>query len=514
MSTTARRVRPLGAIVLATLGFSSQALLVKTLTHDSGIRPFQVIELRGWMQTAGCVLMFWAKGTSPRDWLGVTALQRRILCLRSFLGFLGISGGFSAIALLPLGDAATLSQTAPVWASILAVVFLKEPWHPLEALSAFGALCGVALVLRPAPVVALLGAGAVDEPSGGAALGDGSAALDPTRALGVACSLSGALSAAGVFVVVRYLGTVIKTPLPTVVLYQGIGQALAAPLGGLVTGEQWVLPTPRQWLMLGTIGVLGFWSQVCLTYGLQREKTATATLFRSTEVLFAFTWQATLAPSASEHHIMRTSVAGASLIVCSMLCVVAAKARREKRGAPRADEAAHDAGGLLPAHDPRTDGPDPEKELEAGAAQADSGAGWAKPDDGASGAHRNRAVGGVRAQLHAARHTRRAHAATYTELARDASSGSLRVELTPAAAATSRAAQPRSVGGAAGSDSDRPSTAQAGSCALPLGRVFAGRDSGAAEGAAASALPSGVAAAVPPMEGVPEAETEASRRLR
>lgn len=329
-----RRALPILAIVASSLGFSLQALLVKKLIVEGGIGTFQIIVFRGTMQAVFCVSALALWGVPSREWLGTQAVQIKMLCLRSALGFCGIAFGFLAISMLPLGDASTLMQSAPVWSSLMAVVFLGERWHCVEVLCAFGALLGVVLVMRPDPLVALLG--------GDPAAPSLAPSADGRRLLGSLCALAGAFSAGGVFVVVRWLGTVVQTRTPTVILYQALGQVILAPALVVASGQGWVLPSAGHGLQLVTVGCLGFASQLVLTYGLQREKSAVATPFKMTDVVFAFLWQATLVPRrAGERVVQATSVAGACVIIFSMTINVLAKLARDRDDAKR---------GLLPGH--------------------------------------------------------------------------------------------------------------------------------------------------------------------
>lgn len=322
-----RRLIPSACIVASSLGFSLQALLVQRLTSAGGLGTFQIIVFRGSTQALFCVLALAVSGAPAREWLGTSALHVKVLCLRSMLGFSGITFGFLAISMLPLGDASSLMQSAPIWSSLMAVAFLGERWHRVEILCALSALVGVALVMRPAPLAALL--------DGDAAPLAPLAEADDQRLLGSVCALCGAFSAGGVYVVVRWLGTVMTTRTPTVILYQALGQISLAPILVVASGQGWRAPTGGQWRELGAVGCLGFLSQYALTIGLKAEKTAVATPLKMTDVVFAFIWQATLVHHPpGEPRVASTSVAGACVILASMTANVCAKVSRD-RGAAR-----------------------------------------------------------------------------------------------------------------------------------------------------------------------------------
>ncbi|MBN9465903.1 DMT family transporter [Brevundimonas sp.] len=68
---------------------------------------------------------------------------------RSALGILSILCVFQTLTLLPLADATTLSFTAPVFATLLSFLILKEPVGPRRWAAVALGFVGVAVVMRP-----------------------------------------------------------------------------------------------------------------------------------------------------------------------------------------------------------------------------------------------------------------------------------------------------------------------------------------------------------------------------
>lgn len=71
--------------------------------------------------------------------------------LRGTIGVCGMQLWFYCVATLPLNDATALSFTAPIFTTIFAVLFLREPagWH--RWLAIFVGLVGALVIIRPNP---------------------------------------------------------------------------------------------------------------------------------------------------------------------------------------------------------------------------------------------------------------------------------------------------------------------------------------------------------------------------
>ncbi|KAJ1639766.1 hypothetical protein T492DRAFT_57341 [Pavlovales sp. CCMP2436] len=306
---------PLLAIVASALGFSIQALCVKTIMLEGGCGIFQLIFWRGIVLGLCCLAALAWLGVPVREFAGREAVHMRMNGLRGIAGFCALAFIFSAIALLPLGDQATLAQTASLWAGLMAWCLLGERWRPIEFICALGGLLGVAIMLRPDMLY----------DGSEAAQRAPSVVADPTgeaqRILGVVYALTGTLFAGASFVSLRWLGSQVATPIPSVILSQGVAQALLAPIFVVATGESWRTPTASQGVRLVLIGLFGFATQVVLTWGMQREKAAVTAPLRTFEVLFAFVFQATLVPAP----VQASSVVGAVVICGSMLVNVFAR---------------------------------------------------------------------------------------------------------------------------------------------------------------------------------------------
>ncbi len=229
-----------------------------------------------------------ARRAGVRDVLGE---HRGLLWVRGLLGTVGLLGFFHSLVWNPLAEANLLQYTNPIFAIIIAGVWLKERVGRAELASLGGCVAGVVLITRPA---LLFGAHA--------------SSLAPLHVL---VGVGGALFSGAAYAVVRRIG---HTEHPTVVV-------LYLPLVGLLVslplsiGTGWVAPTPGEWVLLLGTGVTTQIAQTWMTKGLRLETAARATTTGYLQIVFATLWGAIWLrewPSA-------WTVAGASLIVGSAL---------------------------------------------------------------------------------------------------------------------------------------------------------------------------------------------------
>ena len=115
-------------------------------------------------------------------------------------------------------------------------------------------------------------------------------------------------------------------PWPNVVFAQGIGQILLTiPCMYIMgKGEDYTF----SWMIILVIvitGYIGAWSQISMTVGMQREKSASATAMRMSDVVFGYLWQVLFTHDA----VSLLSIIGAFIITASILIIVIFKAKPE-----------------------------------------------------------------------------------------------------------------------------------------------------------------------------------------
>ena len=287
-------------IAVSAFGLSAQALIVKLLTRSDPVPPMQIVFFRGCFQFLGCCGLrglYPPMRRRPAWWFGDSLKEMRWLCLRGLVGFGGIAFSFQAVSLLGIAEVQVVQTSTPVLAAIYARVLLGEPWLRLEQAAAAVASFGVALQFG--------GPRAVDA-------GD--------HVAGLACALAGAASQGGVYVLVRYLGTVVKVDWPILMLYQACAQILLALPAHLAFrgGPIRTAFTRRSVLLLFACGFTGFLSQIAMTRGMQKVKSASASIARLSGLPWSFLFQAVF----TADKVRARTVAGAVIVVASMGFVV------------------------------------------------------------------------------------------------------------------------------------------------------------------------------------------------
>jgi drug/metabolite transporter (DMT)-like permease len=220
--------------------------------------------------------------------------DRRLLIARGVLGATALSCFYFSIVHVPLGEATLIQYMNPVFATILAAMFVGERIGVAEVACLAASLAGVVLIARPA------------------FLFGGHAGPIPPAYLAIA--LAGAFCSGAAYVIVRRMGTG-EHPL-VVVFYLPL---LTVPLALPFAASEWRWPVGWEWLALVGIGITTQTAQVYLTRALQLERAARATATGYLQIVFAGAWGILILgerPSA-------WSLVGALLIVGSTLGLVA-----------------------------------------------------------------------------------------------------------------------------------------------------------------------------------------------
>ncbi len=195
----------------------------------------------------------------------VWGTNRRLLVLRGSLGFCALLCFFYAVTKLPLADVTVIHFTNPVFTALLASLLLSESMSRREVAGLALCLVGVAFVARPS---FLFGQWAGD--------------LDLTV---VAIAMVASVFSAGAYTTIRKLRA--TEHLLVIVFYFSLVSAVASvPL----TLKSFLWPTPSEWGLLLSVGVLTQTAQLFLTRGLMRERAGRAMSVSYVQVLFAALW--------------------------------------------------------------------------------------------------------------------------------------------------------------------------------------------------------------------------------
>jgi drug/metabolite transporter (DMT)-like permease len=218
--------------------------------------------------------------------------NKRLLLLRGFAGFMGLSCYFYAIDHLPLADATVIQFCNPMLAALIAVFALKEPLRGADVVATILSMTGVVLVAQPTFLFAQ------------------GIPLDP---LAVAVGFVGALFSAVAYVVIRRLGS--TEHFMVVVFYFPLVTGPASlPILAL---EGFVFPEGIEWLYLLGIGVAAQLGQIEITKGFKLETAGRASGVTYLQIVLAYSWGILL----FAEYPNALSILGATLVVLGVFSV-------------------------------------------------------------------------------------------------------------------------------------------------------------------------------------------------
>ncbi|GAO17510.1 hypothetical protein UVI_02000900 [Ustilaginoidea virens] len=330
--------RPALLVALAQLFGALMNLSARLLgLQGPGMSPVQMLLVRQGATCLCCVAYMWWKGI-PHFPYGQRGI-RGLLVARGCAGCCGILGLWWSMMYLPLADATVITFLAPGVAGFLCYFLLDEPFTRLDQAATLVALAGVVLIAQPAAL--FTGASSSAEGGHGSTAGDAGSphgsvpgahgdATPQERLFAVGVALIGVFGAAGAFATLRAIGKRAH-PLISVNAFAAIGTVMsisALALGTVLDIGQpslrWMRPaSPRQWLLLLSLGAAGFVNQYLLAAGLAADKSNRANAMVYTHMVFAASFDRWI----FGHRMGLASLAGCTLILGSALGVVLMKKR-------------------------------------------------------------------------------------------------------------------------------------------------------------------------------------------
>jgi drug/metabolite transporter (DMT)-like permease len=209
--------------------FAVMISLVRFLTDH--LDPLQVVFFRN---------LFGLLAVTP--WLfraGMPALRTRRFHLhlcRALIGITAMVLWFFTLSLMPLAEATALSFTAPIFTSILAVVFLQELMQRHRWIAIGLGFLGAMIIIRP-----------------------GLGAINPVALLAVVTAM---VWGSGT-VLLKYMSRSETTS--AIVIYLPL---MLTPLSLIPAMLVWQWPTPTLWAVAALFGAVGTAGHVCLTRAL------------------------------------------------------------------------------------------------------------------------------------------------------------------------------------------------------------------------------------------------------
>lgn len=186
--------------------------------------------------------------------ISILGNKRWLLIARGVFGSISLLLFFLSLKYLPVGTAVTLRYLSPIFAAVFAVIWLRERIKPLQWLFFLIAFSGVFILKGYDENISLIGIGLV---------------------------LLSALGMGLVFVVISKIG---KQDHPIVII--NYFMAIGVILGGLLSINNWVQPVGSEWLLLASLGVVGFIGQLFMTRSFQIASTSLVAPLKYLEVIF------------------------------------------------------------------------------------------------------------------------------------------------------------------------------------------------------------------------------------
>ncbi|MBN1239941.1 MAG: DMT family transporter [Gammaproteobacteria bacterium] len=221
---------------------SGMAACVKYL--GSAIPSGQTIFVRGLISIAVLALGAWGFGAPhlllTRNW--------RSHALRSLSGTVSMFCLFTALTLIPFADVMAITFTAPMFLTLLAMVFLGERIHAFRWSALAIGFAGVAIMVAPH-------------------IGFGSGS-----ALGIAVAFGAAVFAALAMMFLRAMSGGGGEHAVTITFYFTVTSTAFAALTAIAG---WPAPTAEQWLFIVAAGFLGVFGQLLMTFSYRYAEAST-----------------------------------------------------------------------------------------------------------------------------------------------------------------------------------------------------------------------------------------------
>lgn len=176
-----------------------------------------------------------------------------LLFARGFVGFASITALYHSLKYLDLSDVSALQFLLPTISGFSGMLFLKEPYLPIERYSSIISLLGVILIARPPFIFGHEGA-QINVDLGAIGI----------RTLAVCAVIVSVFGASLAYVTTRAIG---KRAHPMhVILAFSWCSVIFGTLMMKIQGEEFVLPKSSKWTaLLIAVGTFGFLGQILLT---------------------------------------------------------------------------------------------------------------------------------------------------------------------------------------------------------------------------------------------------------
>ena len=279
----------IGFMLAATAFIAGTTLLAKMAgAGPDGLHPLQISQGRFLF----AFLAFWAAAAVLRP--RFTRPAWHLHGLRTLTGWGGVSLMFASVQLIPLSDATAITFLNPVFAMVLAIVILGERVGPWRWLAAAIAFAGALILIRP-----------------------GLGTFQP----GALVALMAAAVMGTEITFLKYL-TGREKPFQILLINNSFGLVIATLAATFV----WHWPTPRQWIVLGALGLMMAAAQTLYTQALRRADASFVMPFSYATLVFAGLYDLAVFDIVPDAY----SIAGAAVILAGGLLLGWRESRRAR----------------------------------------------------------------------------------------------------------------------------------------------------------------------------------------
>ncbi|WP_232517343.1 MULTISPECIES: DMT family transporter [Aquimarina] len=232
-------------MLLSAVCFTVMNLLVKYLSHFGGgeLVFFRAIGS-----------LFFTMSYLRYHKISIFGNQKKLLIYRGLAGVTSMCLFFMSVNYLPIGSAVSLRYISPIFATILAVFFLREKVKPIQWLFFLMAFGGVLMIKG----------------------------FDPNiNSYGLLLILFSALFSGVVYVLINKIG---QKDHPVVIVNYFMW--ISVIVGGILSIFNWKTPIGIEWVILLSLGIFGYFGQLFMTKAFQSQATNKIVSLKYIEVIF------------------------------------------------------------------------------------------------------------------------------------------------------------------------------------------------------------------------------------
>lgn len=255
----------------------------------SDFHPFMTAFVRTFLAILFLIPTFHRVGLA-----GLRTTRFNLHLFRGLVSAIAVVTSFYAVTVIPLATSVSYSFAAPVIATVLATIFLKERIRLPRITAVVIGFIGVIVLLRP-----------------------GTAPLSA----GVIAALVAALSVAFTIICIRALS---QTDKPNVVAVYSL--LITLPISFAFALFQWSWPSAEQWAVLLVIGICAASAQISITKAFSYSETTAIMPIDFTRLLFS----AAIGYFFYDENLDIYTIAGATLILGSAVYAAHREAIRKK----------------------------------------------------------------------------------------------------------------------------------------------------------------------------------------